>query len=181
MAIALKAISLEVVHKKLEVWQYSQQAGEQKTTSNKCFLPSSLHSNSSLLEFWIHDKANVKREKKKRKKANCLSKDQYYTPKTFVKMYRHWHFNYFSFLTPFLILKYGMNQAYNSEKNLILDIFCESHTSLTVVRHRSMVCQNIRKKMMDSQIDRQGFFPFLSLSFFFFFSFSFYLEGNNVK
>lgn len=63
MAIALKAISLEVVHKKLEVWQYSQQAGEYKTTSNKCIISTSLDSISSLLEFWIHDKANVKREK----------------------------------------------------------------------------------------------------------------------
>lgn len=61
--IALKAISLEVVHKKLEEWQYSQQAGEQKTTNNKCILSTSLHSTSSLLEFWIHDKANVKWEK----------------------------------------------------------------------------------------------------------------------
>lgn len=63
MATALKAISLEAVHEKPEVWHYSQQAGEWKTTSNKCILSTSLHSASSLLEFWIHDKANVKREK----------------------------------------------------------------------------------------------------------------------
>lgn len=57
-SIALKAVSLQVVHKNLEEWQYSQQDEEQKTTSNKCILSTSVHSTSSLLEFRIYDKAH---------------------------------------------------------------------------------------------------------------------------